>query len=226
MAKVRCRACGAPNDLGVASCWQCHRSFGDAPPEGHYVPGSAVRAVSMRPSASPAPRRPSSWLSELGGRLLHSLPTLLFVGALALGGWWLWRNVLAGFPFPDEVAGVERIERDETRDVLRLFETSGGLGDLDWELAAYGEGNRPVYAMMAMEIQDDEQAAGVLAEFGRRNPGALNLAAASLMCEPVYPSGSMCAWIEDRTVVALAAEHSDHRALRPLARRLRSEIET
>ena len=185
-----------------------------------------LRGLHMRPGGAPPPTPQRSWGERLWRGTLRALPRLILTGALAYAGWWAW-TTFRGFPFPDEIAGHQRIDNDETEDALGILETAGdGLAGLDWEFAAYGPGNRPVYALVALPIDEDTEAASVMTFLGARKGGSASLGAATFMCEPSFPSGSLCAWLEEDTLVVLGAEESDHRTLRPLGRELREQIET
>jgi hypothetical protein len=216
-----CDQCGAQNPIDAAYCWQCYARWdGSASPSAPVRPGTIraapVGAYGGGPGGSvltaPPPPHVGAPAGRSWGRLLAA--AVVFVAGFA-GGWWLVdRLFFGGFPFPDEVAGHERVDSDRAEEVADALASLGGLLDVEMEFAFYGSEIEPAYVMFAFEIPD-----GI-------NPTSLQgfpIGDVRFQCRP-ESEGSSCFWQHDGMIVGLGG-NGPPAGIEPVARRVQTELE-
>jgi hypothetical protein len=224
MDERTCDQCGAQNPINAAYCWQCHARWdGSASPSAPVRPGTIraapVGAYGGGPGGSvltaPPPPHVGAPAGRSWGRLLAA--AVVFVAGVA-GGWWLVdRLFFGGFPFPDEVAGQERVDSEVARDAADVIASIGEILDVDMEMAFYGTDLRPAYVMVAFELPD----AGAVTQvppFGGASAGDF-----SFQCGP-DAQGAACLWEEGGTVVGIGGIGQTPEQLEPVARRVRTDL--
>jgi len=72
----------------------------------------------------------------------------------AVAGFFAWRFFFGGFSFPDEINGQPRLDGEQAERLSRLIEDIGAMADAEMEVAVYGQGPLPTYAMYVAEFDD------------------------------------------------------------------------
>jgi hypothetical protein len=124
---------------------------------------------------------------------------LALVMALWIGGSWIWSAISAGFPFPEQVAGEERVESalvDSSVGVVQEMIDATGL-NLEVSYAFYGSDTEPNY-MLFVAQSDDENVQQLL----ETQPTGVALRASSVECTRDM-TGSICLWLREKALVGL-----------------------
>lgn len=223
MSERTCDQCGAQSRAEAAYCWRCHASFGGGAPG---VAGT-IRAGSIRPrpagigghagngSAVLVADPPSGVERPSDGSWVGLLKAVLLIGAFA-GGWWLVDHFFFGeFPFPDQVAGYERVESETARDASQAIAAFSQALDVEMEMAFYGTETQPVYMMFVFEMPEQLPLMG--AQPG--SPGSIPFG-----CQE-QAQGSSCFWSgQDGKVLGLGGFGVPAAQVEPVARQIQAEF--
>jgi hypothetical protein len=221
-----CAECEAQNRDDAAYCWQCYTPLRGAAATASTVatrPG-AIRSATvggfgdgnggavLTSPASPVQTTPggSSW-----GWVLKAI---LFVAAF-VGGWWLVNHLFfSGFPFPDEVAGHQRLDSEQARDAAEALTAFGEAFDLEMETAFYGPEIQPAYLMFVFEMPESLPFLG-------NQPLAGSADSLPFQCQEQV-QGTSCYWsADDGQVVGLAGLGKTAEEVEPVARQVHTELQ-
>ena len=237
MDERTCGSCGARSAAGAEYCWQCLTRFGPPAPGGAPTRGTALTAALGRgPGAgTPAavltePATVTRWQPVHGsarGTSLRWLVRIVVFVVAAVAGYLGYQWLFGGFPFPDEVAGQERMESDLVEDFESLTDSVGATFDVDVEMALYGTGI-PLYFMAAAEVPSGQSIArfseGFVAGSGGPARGPVDLH--TVTCSGLPGGvGAQCSWVHEETVVLLQGFLSTSEDLHGVARDISAELD-
>jgi hypothetical protein len=227
MDEHACAQCGAQNRADAQYCWQCYAPVGGsgaasaatAPSRAGTIRAATIggaaggngSAVMTAPSPTPVqPVRgtsPWAWVVR----------AVLFAAAFA-GGWWLVNHFFfGGFPFPDQVAGHERVESENARDAAEAITAFGEAFNLEMEMAFYGPEVQPVYMMFVFEMPEGVPLAG--------QPFGGPTGSAPFQCQE-QPQGASCFWTgEDGQVIGVGGMGKPAAEVEPVARQVQSDLQ-
>jgi hypothetical protein len=222
-------------------CWQCYAPYGrPAVPAGvAAAPGSGTPAgvVAAGPLARPSASSGSSTISDAlrgsaaspSSSVTTSSSAPSWVGpaikfgvflVFAVAGFLAWRFFFGGFSFPEEINGQPRMEGETAERLSDFMGEVGSLAGAEIEVAMYGEGPMPVYAMGRMEFEDAatiDLLAATAPQYGRLRTGGV-------VCAP-NAQGAFCGWLDgDRVVFSLGGPAQTPEALRPIAEEVRADL--
>lgn len=187
-------------------------------PADSFVLGST--GVTRELPTSPIPR-PPALKKETPAWVRPAVGVLAFLVGAA-GGFLGWKILFGGFAFPDQINGAERVESemiDEAEQMVQGLVATMGV-EVDVEYAFYGDGGgKPDYMMFSMGMED-----GVLDMMAASSGATGDLNSMPSECSPVDP-GSMCLWVHDDAVVALASFTQGVDVLSPTADQVKLEID-
>jgi hypothetical protein len=223
MDEHACAECGAQNRGDAAYCWRCYAPVGSGAAAVATAPSrsGSIRAASiggygggngsavLTSPASPVQTTPSwGWI----------LKAILFVAAFA-GGWWLVNHFFfSGFPFPDQVAGHQRLDSEQARDAAEALTAFGEAFDLEMETAFYGPEVQPAYMMFVFQMPES------LAFLGNQ-PLAGSPDSLPFQCQEQV-QGTSCYWsADDGQVVGLAGLGKTAEEVEPVAHQVQAELQ-
>ena len=185
-----------------------------------YRSGALLDAGSSRVASVPAQ-------TGRANELLSILIRVALAAALAAGGWWAYRTFLAGFPFPETVAGEPRLDSQEAEALSDATEAIFRVANVDTEMVIYGEDAlEPAYGIIVMDIPTDPIDAV-------RNGGQVtdymdfDLEEEAFHCESgaQVPFSAICIWPQDDdTAVMVAGSRMTGEELRPVAEGVRNDV--
>jgi hypothetical protein len=222
MDEETCRSCGARNAYAALHCWQCYATFRRASsPAPSRIRGLAPAGVYSSYAPGYAEPQVSGTFDFLPWGLIVRLALVV---AMAGGGWWAYRALFSGFPFPNHVNGSGRVESElleaGERTAQALVEMTGL--DLEIEYAFYGPELQPAYVMFAAEL--DEEALELLA----RSDAPAGFEWSDLSDMPTqcgrHQAGPFCVWVQDETIVGVG-RLGYAPELMSTAERLRAELD-
>jgi hypothetical protein len=219
MNERACERCGAENRADASYCWRCYTPFGGATPPTVTAAGRIGAAAYASGSRSVATAPSTLAPATAGGdRAAWVVKGVVFVLAFA-GGWWLVNHFLfSGFPFPDEVAGYERVESDEAREAVEAIAAFGQAFDFEMEMAFYGTEARPAYMMFVFEVP--EQMPPTAAKPFGASSGSL-----PFQCQEEV-QGTSCYWSDrDGNVLGVGGFGRSLAEVEPVARRVRADLD-
>ena len=177
-------------------------------PADSFVLGAPAPTTPYVPNALPAPSYGPK-TSTKNVRLVAGIAAFM-VGAV--GGFLGWRMLFGGYGFPDQVAGVSRIESDAVDagvDYAQGLVASTGI-DVEIDYAFYGSSIiQPQYMMFAASI-DEETLEMMLATSPQGSPTEF------VQCQPDR-DGTACMWLEGHTVVGVYGWGASPESLNPQA---------
>lgn len=242
MDEQTCPRCGAKSAAGAAYCWQCFARFGaPAPAESQAAPTATAGPLATALGRGPGAGTPAAVISEpatvtrwqpqqkAGGdaALGWIVRGLVFVVA-AVGGYFAYQWLFGGFPFPEQIAGQQRMDSDLVEDFEDLLRDFSGAFDVEVEMALYG-GVMPAYFMAAAEVpggQDPGEfyrgfttGSGVTTDFAAVDPN-------TVICTG-FPGGvgAQCSWLQEDTVILLQGFSSTDADLQAVAEDVSSDLD-
>lgn len=230
MDERTCGNCGAKSAAGAEYCWQCYARFG--PPAAAPPPtvGPALTAALGRgrgagtPSATmtedPTITRWQPTHQPTRSRVLGWLVRGAVFAVAAVGGYVGYQWLFGGFPFPDEIAGQERVDSERAEDAAAVGASIGRILGVDMEMAFYGSEVTPVYVMFAFEVPESVSSLSTLAgsDLSRNADGSI-----PFQCRQDV-DGASCFWERDGTVVGIGGGGTPGQ-LRPVARQVHADLD-
>jgi hypothetical protein len=143
----------------------------------------------------PQPQRPA-WVRPAVGALAFVIG--------AAGGFLGWRMLFGPYSFPDEIAGVERLESDLVDGLVEIMkETARSQAGVEMDVAVYGNALQPDYVMFTAELEDPSMVMQALAAGDDPNTvPQIDLSGNTVGCAPNL-GGASCAWMEGDRMVGL-----------------------
>lgn len=216
MLKQACPSCGAHNGADAIFCWQCHERF-----PGTYYPPSIFRGLNQRAHSgyfAPTGTSPPTTTPFAVGLTKR----LALLGALWIAGLLTWNAIVAGFPFPDQISGEERVESSPVDSGVQLVQdmiAATGL-DVDVDFAFYGNSDtQPKYMMFVAESDEDS----VERLFETQAP-VISGTPRAMECT-WDRTGSICLWFQDEAMMGLYGWGEPFRVLHVTARYLRNHLD-
>jgi hypothetical protein len=191
-----CTSCGAQNPDDAAHCWQCYQRFTHA----YSPPASIFRGLNQRLDSGyrghTAVVTPTRSLSTISIGIAKRVALVMAVWVV---GSWIWGAISSGFPFPEMVAGEERVESALVDSGVKLVQEMLDATGLNVEVsyAFYGSDTEPTYMMFVVQ-SDDENVQQLL----ETQPTGVELSASSVECSRDF-TGSMCLWQREHAMVGL-----------------------
>jgi hypothetical protein len=227
MDEHACANCGAQNRDDAAYCWRCYTPVGrtSAPVAmvparagasrsttvGEYGGGNGSGMRNASPSSPVGTTRETSSMAWL-------FRAVLFVAAFA-GGWLLVNHFFfSGFPFPDQIAGHQRVDSQNARDAAETITAFGQAFDMEMETAFYGSEVQPEYMMFVFEMPEGLPMAGSQPFTGAAGP-------VPFTCQEQV-EGASCFWSgDDGKFVGLGGFGKPAADVEPVARRVQAELQ-
>jgi hypothetical protein len=131
--------------------------------------------------------------------------------------WLVNHFFFSGFPFPDEVAGHQRLDSEQARDAAEALTAFGEAFDLKMETAFYGPQVQPAYMMFVFEMPESLPFLG-------NQPLAGSPDSLPLQCQEQV-QGTSCYWsADDGRVVGLAGPGKTAAEVEPVAHQVQAEL--
>jgi hypothetical protein len=221
MNERACERCGSENRADASYCWRCYATFGGTSPPTVTAAGrigSAAYASAGDGSVMTAPPVPAGRTPSGGEWTGWVVKVVVFLLAF-VGGWWLVNHLFfSGFPFPDEVAGHERVENEDARDAAEALASIAQILNVEIEMAFYGNGATPAYTMFSFTLPDEP----TLAE---AQPFAAAPGNVPFQCAE-EAQGASCVWgYDEETVVGIGGFGLAIEQVEPVARQVMSDLE-
>lgn len=241
MNERTCPSCGAQSAADAAYCWQCYARFGGPAGPRPETSGASVGPLAAALGRGPGAGTPAAvvsepatitrWKPSHGSRSeARWVVRGLFLVLAVVGGYFGYRWLFTGFPFPDQIAGVERLDSDQTESLEDMLRSFADMLDAKFQLAVYGSVLAPDYVMYAFEVPDPESMQELLTDLGVDTGGVPSGAVEAVLenlpftCQPLSPTGgAQCFWSDDRLIVGLQDFQGTPEELDPIARQVRAD---
>jgi hypothetical protein len=231
MEERACPSCGAQNPVAAEYCWQCFTRFAGPPPGTTSGTPSRGSALAASIGTGPGAGTPSAVVTEpatmtrwqpqhttpsdrVTAWVVKGLVVVLAAGLGLVGYRWLTR----GFSFPDQIAGLERTDAEESVEAAEAIASIAQILGVEMEAAFYGDELQPTYVMFAFEKPEDSRLTGVQPFGGLPGTGI------PFQCGP-DAQGAGCVWEHDGRVVGIGGIGQTVEQLEPVARAVRAELQ-